>query len=176
MYRKKKLNRQISTNFHVIPVSRAQLALKRHRLVARHHPTRVKDIEDGHGKNHHGAVKGDEVPFRSDQISVPAFGELDGSVDTSDVDADDGKYHGTEQGVDVAGGLAEELVLDAATDKVGGAGDKDGDGKQLENDTGNHDVRARCGVAVDLVGLGGGNTTANGLDDKGDDIAGAKDP
>lgn len=153
-----------------------QLALKLHRLVVRHQPAGMEDVEDSHGKDHHGAVERNEVPFGRDQVSVPALGQLDGSVDTPNVDADDGEDHGSEQGVDGTGGMAEQSMLDTAADEVGGADNEDGDGEHLEDDAGNHDVRAGCGVAVDLVGLGGGDTTADGLNDEGDNVAGAEDP
>lgn len=136
----------------------------------------MEDIENNNGKDHHGTVQSDKVTFRGDQISGPALGQLDGSVDTSNVDADDGEHHSAEQGVDVAGRIAEQLIFDAAADEVGSADDEDGDGEHLEDNPCNHDVRAVCSVTVDLVGFGGGHTATDSLNDEGDDIAGAENP
>ena len=46
----------------------------------------------------------------------------------------------------------------------------------MEDDAPDHGVGSRVGVAVDLVGFGGGQTAADGLDDERDDVAGAEDP
>lgn len=62
------------------------------------------------------------------------------------------------------------------TDEISCTDHEDGYGEHLEDDPGNHDVCAWCGIAVDLGCLGGGHAAADGLDDEGYDIAGAEDP
>lgn len=141
-----------------------------------HPPARVDEVEDSNGQNHHGAVERDEVPLRGDEVSVPTLQQLDRPVDAADIDTDDGENHGPQEGDHGVPHRVQHVASHRAPDEVGSTHHKDGDGRHLEDDTRDHDVRACRGVAVDLVRLGGGYAPSDGLDHEGEDIAGTKDP
>lgn len=140
--------------------------MKVHGLGTGHQPARMENIKDDDRTDHHRAVKGNEVPLRGDQVPAPALGQLDSSVDATDIDADDGEDHRGEEGDDGAGHGLQKAAAEGAADEVRGKDDEDGDGGHLEDDACDHDVGAWGGVAVDFVCRGGGHAAADGLDDE----------
>mgnify|MGYP006988610912 CR=1 FL=1 len=112
----------------------------------------------------------------SDEITIPSLHQLDRTIDTPNIDTDDGKHHRSEQGKDRAVHRLQQTVAHSAVDEVDRTDGEDGDREQLEDDASDHDMRARRGVAVDLIGLFGGHAAADGLDNERDYVAGAEDP
>lgn len=141
-----------------------------------HEPARVDEVEHGDGGHHHGAVEGDEVPLRRDEVAGPALQQLDGPVDAPDVDAGHGEDHGVQQRQHRAAHRVQQVLPHHAPQEVGGAQHEDGNRAHLEHDAGHHDVRAGFRVAIDLVRGLRRHPSADGLDHQRDDIAGAEDP
>lgn len=139
-------------------------------------PAGVDNVENNDGNNHHSTVESNEVRLVGNQVALPALQQLDGSVDTPNVNADDRQDHRAQQRDHGAGQGLQQAALHRAADKVGGAEDEDGDREQLENDTRDHDVRAGLGVAADFAGFLRCQAAADGLDDQRDHVAGAEDP
>lgn len=111
-----------------------------------------------------------------DEKARPPLQQLDGPVNASDVDADHGEDHGGKQGHNGALVMMQDMGTGYAAHEIDRTDDKEGDGGHLEDDTGDHDVGTCRGVAVDLIGCDRSHAAASGLDDKGDDVAGAEDP
>lgn len=80
-------------------------------FLRRDEPAWVDEVEYGHGRDHHSSIKSDEKPLVRDEIPRPALQQLDCSVDTSDIDADDGEGHGSHQGHDGAAHRAQAVSL-----------------------------------------------------------------
>lgn len=136
----------------------------------------MQHIKHSYRNNHHSPIKRNEVRLVSNEITIPSLHQLDRTIDTPNIDTDDGKYHGGKQGDDRAVHGLQETFAHSAADEVHRADDEDGDREELEDDTSDHDVRASCGVAADLVGFSGSHAAADGLDDERDYVAGAEDP
>lgn len=136
----------------------------------------MDDIEHNDSGNHHSSIKGDEVFLVSNQEAMPALQQLDSTIDAPNINAQHGENHCAQQRHNRSSQRLKEPVPHGTDDEVGGKEDEDGDREELEDDTGYHDVSARCCVAVDFVCFGRGHATANSLDDKGDNVAGAEDP
>ena len=62
-------------------------------------------------------------------------------------------------------------MLETAANKVGGQGDEDSDGEELEDDPSNHYICSRIGVSISFGGLCGCHSATDGLDNEGDNIA-----
>lgn len=149
--------------------------MKLRTLVAGHQPAGMKDIKDHNSSNHHRPVKGNKIPLRGNQIPTPALRQLDGPVDAPHIDTHDGEDHRAEQRHNRPSHGLQETAAETAPDKVRGEDDEDGDGGHLEDDARDHDVGARRGVAVGIVGRGAGHSAADGLHDERDDVAGDED-
>lgn len=145
-------------------------------MLIRQQPARVNNIEHNNSSNHHSSIKSNKVLLMSDQKPTPTLQKLNSTVNASHINAQHGENHRAQQGHNRSSQRLEKLVAHGTENKVGGEEDEDGDREELEDDTGDHDVGAGCGVAVDFVGFGGGHATADGLDDEGDYVAGAEDP
>lgn len=139
-------------------------------------PARVNNIKHNNSSNHHSSIKSNKVLLMSDQEPMPSLQKLDSTVNASHVNAQNGENHRAQQGHNRPSQRLEKLVAHGPENKVGGEEDEDGDREELEDDTGHHDVGTGCGVAVDFVCFGRGHATADGLDDEGDNVAGAEDP
>lgn len=133
-------------------------------------------IKHNHRNNHHSPIKRNEVRLVSNEITIPSLHQLDRTIDTPNIDTDDGKYHGGKQGDDRAVHGLQQTIAHSAADEVDRADDKDGNREELEDDSSDHNVRASCGVAADLVSFSGSHAAADGLDDERDYVAGAEDP
>lgn len=145
-------------------------------LLSRQHPAWMKQIEDRHRDDHHSSIQRNKVRLMGNEVPRPALRQLDSPVNRSNIDTDDGEDHGSEERDNRARERLEETTTHRATDEVHGADDEDGDGKQLEYNTGDHDVCTCRGIASDLFSLPGCHSAADGLYDEGDNVAGAKDP
>lgn len=136
----------------------------------------MQHIEYTHRNNHHSPIKRNKVRFVSNEITIPSLHQLDCTIDTPNIDTDDGKYHRSEQGHDRAVHRLQQTVAHSAADKVNRTDDEDCNREELEDDASNHNVRASCGVTADLVGFSGSHAAADGLDDERNYVAGAEDP
>jgi hypothetical protein len=148
--------------------------------LAVHQPGRIKDIEVRDGEDHERAIQGDEILLVCDQVAGPALQQLDAAIHASDEDGHDAQTCGADQQLQIPRkDLVTGVLLWGAVDteqEDDGEDGEDGDGGHLEEDTGHHDVGAELGVAVGRGGGVGCKTATYGLEDEGDEVAGAKDP
>lgn len=112
----------------------------------------------------------------SNQVPTPTLRQLDGTVNAPGIDAKHREDHRSKKRNNGTSHGLQETTAQGPAHKVCCAEDEDGDGEELEDDTGYHDVCAGCGVSVYFVDFDGGHAAADGLDDQGDDVAGAEDP
>lgn len=159
-----------------IPILRHDLPFILHRLITRHQPARMEDIEHANRSHHHCAIERNEVLLPGDEVSGPALRQLDGTIDTSNIDAEHGEHHGAEKGGDGPAHCLQKSTTENPADEIGGASDKDGNREHLKDNTGDHDVGSWGCVAIFLVHFYGSHAAADGLDDERDDVAGAEDP
>lgn len=157
-------------------INRSALGFIRISLLVIQHPSRMQHIKHSHRNNHHSPIEPNKVRLVRNEITIPSLRQLDRTIDTPNIDTDDGKYHRPEQGKDRAGPRLQQILAHNAADEVDRANDEYGYREELEDNSSDHDVRASCGVAADRIGFSGGHAAADGLDDEGDYVAGAEDP
>ena len=111
-------------------------------LLIGQHPSRMQDIEHSYRNNHHSPIKPNKVRLMSNEITIPSLRQLDRTIDTPNIDTDDGEYHRAEQGKDPAGPRLQQIHAYSAADEVDRANNEDGNREELEDDSSDHDVRA----------------------------------
>lgn len=136
----------------------------------------MENIKHGNSSNHHRAIQRNEIPLRGNQIPIPSLRQLNRPVNTPHIDTKHRENHRREQRHNRPLHLLQQPLGQRPPDKIRRAEHENRNREQLEDDSRDHRVGARIGVAVDLVGFGGGHAAADGLDNERDDVAGAEDP
>lgn len=136
----------------------------------------MKDIKHHNSSNHHRPVKRNKVPLRGNQIPRPALRKLNSPINTPHINTQNRKDHRPKQRHDRPLHIPKQILAQRAPHKICRAQHENRDREQLEDDTRDHGPGPRSRVAVYLVGFGGGETAADGLDDERDYVAGAENP
>lgn len=145
----------------------------------------MEDIQRKARNNNHHALEPNKQPLALNQVARPAFTQFRNSVHASPEYTDGGKCKRTnetlesqasaqrhEDGVLVECVLAHGLVAAACANcEVDAEDHEDEEGEDLECETRYHDIVPQVWVFV-RVGFGGCKTTARGLEEEGEEIAG----
>lgn len=140
--------------------------------LALEHPSRVEKVEHSTGQDHHGTVKDSKESFVRHKVSRPALREFNGAVQISNNDNGRGEDRSPEKLLDVGrhGDLAR---LPNSADEEDHENQHAG---KLDDDAGNHDVRARfCAALGSHATRSGCHSTTDGLNDEGCDVDAEED-
>jgi hypothetical protein len=125
----------------------------------------MKHIEDSNRNNHHSTIKRNEVTLMSNQVPRPTLRQLNGPINTPNINANNGQHHRRKQRNNRARKRLQQPMTHRAADKVSRAEYKDGNREQLEDNSSNHNMCAWSSITTDLAGFARGDAAADGLDD-----------
>ena len=145
----------------------------------------MEEVQAVNRQDNHGTVHNVEVDFGGDDSSIPAIGELDGSVDGSDVDGERAEGGSKEHHLHflvqevvaswrVVIRTLEGLVVEVTIDEFDGEEHICGDGNHLEDDAAQHDSATHRWVLVVTSGSSGDGTTDT-LNGERDNISGEEE-